>query len=53
MPDIVAGRLIRVLEDWTPPLPGLSLYYPGRRHLSAGMRAFIALARELAPRPPN
>ncbi|KSV65654.1 LysR family transcriptional regulator [Sinorhizobium sp. GW3] len=47
-PDIEAGRVVRVLEDWTPPYPGLCLYYPGRRHLSAGVRAFLELARELA-----
>lgn len=49
--DIEAGHLIRVLEDWTPPFPGLCLYYPGRRNLSAGVKAFLALARELAGRP--
>lgn len=43
--DIEAGRLVRVLEDWTPPFPGLCLYYPGRRNLSAGVKAFLALAR--------
>ncbi len=43
--DIEAGRLVRVLEDWTPPYPGLCLYYPGRRNLSAGVRAFLDLAR--------
>jgi DNA-binding transcriptional LysR family regulator len=46
--DIGAGRLIRVLDDWTPPFPGLCLYYPGRRNPSAGLRAFLDLARELA-----
>lgn len=46
--DIEAGRLIRVLEDWTPPFEGLCLYYPGRRNLSAGVKAFLTLARELA-----
>lgn len=48
--DIEAGRLVRVLADWTPPLPGLCLYYPGRRNHSAGMKAFLALAREVADR---
>lgn len=48
LPDIEAGRVIRVLEDWTPPYPGLCLYYPGRRNLSAGVRAFLELARELS-----
>jgi len=48
--DIASGELIRILDDWTPPSPGLCLYYPGRRNLSAGMKAFLALAREMASR---
>ena len=48
--DIESGRLVRVLEDWTFPLSELCLYYPGRRNLSAGHKAFIALARELGRR---
>lgn len=43
--DIEAGRLVRVLDDWTPPFPGLCLYYPSRRNLPAGVKAFLALAR--------
>lgn len=46
--DIAAGRLIRLLEDWTPPRPGFNLYYPGRRNPSAGFSAFLALVRESA-----
>jgi DNA-binding transcriptional LysR family regulator len=45
--DLESGRLIRVLEDWTPPFGGLCLYYPGRRNPSAAFRAFLDLAREL------
>ena len=45
--DIEEGRLVRVLEDWTPPRAGLCLYYPGRRNPSAALKAFIGLAREL------
>ena len=48
--DIEAGRLVRVLEDWTPPFAGLCLYYPGRRNPSAALKAFIGLARELGGR---
>lgn len=44
--DLAAGRLIRVLEDWTPPRPAFSLYYPGRRNPSAGFSAFLAMVRE-------
>ncbi|GFZ89650.1 LysR family transcriptional regulator [Dyella caseinilytica] len=44
---IAAGRLIRVLGDWSPAYPGLCLYYPGHRHVPAGLRAFIAVIREV------
>jgi len=44
--DISAGRLVRILEDWTPPLVPLCLYYYNRRNSSAAFQAFIALARD-------
>lgn len=50
--DMAAGRLVRILEDWTPPLAPLCLYYPNRRNPSAAFQAFIALARELAAQRP-
>ena len=46
--DIAAGRLVRILEDWTPPLVPLCLYYSNRRNSSAAFQAFIALARDFA-----
>jgi DNA-binding transcriptional LysR family regulator len=44
--DIEAGRLERVLEDWTPALAPLCLYYPSRRNPTAAFKAFIDFARE-------
>jgi DNA-binding transcriptional LysR family regulator len=45
---LAEGRLVQVLSDWTPPYPGLCLYYPSHRHLAAAMRAFTDMIRELA-----
>ncbi len=45
-----AGHLVRVLQDFTPPYPGLQLYYPRHRHMRAGLRAFIDLVRERSRR---
>ena len=49
--DLAAGRLVRVLQEWTPPFPGLALYYPAGRHMPAGLRVFIDLIRALESRP--
>lgn len=46
--DIAAGRLVRVLEDWTPSLAPLALYYPGRKNPPAAFTAFLQAAREYA-----
>ncbi|MBP1882485.1 DNA-binding transcriptional LysR family regulator [Ensifer mexicanus] len=46
--DIDSGRLERLLEDWTPPLSELCLYYPGRKNASAALKAFVALARDVS-----
>jgi DNA-binding transcriptional LysR family regulator len=43
---IAAGRLVRVLADWCPTFPGFHLYYPSRRQVPAGLRAFIEMVRE-------
>lgn len=39
--DIVAGRLIPVLNDWDLPRLQINIAYPNRKHLSAKVRSFI------------
>ncbi|MEQ9243267.1 LysR family transcriptional regulator [Roseovarius indicus] len=46
--DIAAGRLVRLLDEWTPPTAPLCLYYPSRRNPTAAFKVFVDLARELA-----
>ena len=44
-PFLRSGQLVRVLEDWSPLLEGLFLYYPGHRQVPATLRAFIDTIR--------
>ncbi|HBK46745.1 MAG TPA: LysR family transcriptional regulator, partial [Xanthomonadaceae bacterium] len=44
--DLADGRLVRVLEHCCPPFPGLRLYYPGHRHVPAGLQALVQVIRE-------
>ncbi len=43
------GRLVRVLADWSPPLSGLTLYYPDRRRVPSKLRALIDFLRTHLP----
>ncbi|MEW6644738.1 MAG: LysR family transcriptional regulator [Pseudomonadota bacterium] len=43
--DIAKGRLIRVLEDWTPAIPGFFLSYPSRHHQPAALAALVNMLR--------
>lgn len=40
------GRLVTVLDDWCPPIPGLFLYYSGHRRVPTALRAFVDAVKE-------
>jgi DNA-binding transcriptional LysR family regulator len=44
-PHLDSGRLEPVLKPWWQPFSGPFLYYPGRRHLPAPLRAFVDFVR--------
>jgi DNA-binding transcriptional LysR family regulator len=35
------GRLVRVMDDWSPSFDGFFLYYPSRRQMRPALRAFV------------
>lgn len=39
--DVVAGRLVPVLDDWDLPRLQINIAYPSRKHLAARVRSFI------------
>lgn len=47
--ELESGALVRLLEDWCPPFPGYSIYYPSRRQVSPALRAFIDWMRAAPP----
>ncbi|MBB6562963.1 DNA-binding transcriptional LysR family regulator [Acidovorax soli] len=44
--DIVAGRLVPLLNDWDLPRIQINIAYPSRKHLSAKVRSFIDFMAE-------
>lgn len=42
---VAEHRLIRVLENWTPPIPGFYLYYPSRKYQPAALTALVNALR--------
>lgn len=44
-PALKSGALEPVLEPWWQSFPGPFLYYPGRRHMPAPLRAFVDFIR--------
>jgi DNA-binding transcriptional LysR family regulator len=45
LPHIAAGRLVRLLDEWSVPFPGYFLYYPSRRQMPAALTALVAMLR--------
>ncbi|QOZ73969.1 transcriptional regulator, LysR family [Bradyrhizobium arachidis] len=48
---IAKGRLVRVLEDWTPPIPGFFMYYSSRQHQPAALSALVKALRHSEQKP--
>ena len=44
-PHVEAGRLVRVLVDWSPTFPGYHFYYPSRRQPSPAFALLIDALR--------
>lgn len=44
-PLVRQGRLVKVLEEWTPPFPGYHLYYPSRRLASPAFALLVEALR--------
>jgi len=47
--ELADGRLVEVLPAWSPTFPGFHLYWPGRKHPSAPLRALIDFLKRGAP----
>lgn len=47
------GMLVRVLEAWCPPVPGLCLYFPANRHMPVSLRALVDMIKRQSPVTPD
>jgi len=45
---VLSGRLIQLLPEWSPSMPGLCLYYPANRHPPTALKLFTQAVREWA-----
>jgi DNA-binding transcriptional LysR family regulator len=48
-PFLRTRQLVRVLEDWSPAVEGIYLYYPGHRQIPAALRALADMLRLTPP----
>ncbi|NOU31440.1 MAG: LysR family transcriptional regulator [Polyangiaceae bacterium] len=49
-PHIREGKLVRVLDAFCPPFPGLYLYYPSRANLAPKLQVLVDFLKQRAPR---
>lgn len=49
-PHIASGRLVPILEDWSPRLSGFFLYHSSRRQVTGPLRALITFLKTEARR---
>jgi LysR family transcriptional regulator for bpeEF and oprC len=47
-PQILAGQLVDLLPDWSPPAVEVNLVFPSRRELSPVVRAFVDYMKEVS-----
>ena len=43
--DLKAGRLVPLLQEWSPKMSGFFLYHPSRRQVSGPLKAFISFLK--------
>ena len=48
--DLKAGRLVPLLQEWSPRLSGFFLYHPSRRQVSGPLKALISFLKAEAAR---
>ena len=44
-PHLAEGRLVQVLSDWCPAIPGYHLYYPSRRQMTPAFALMVEALR--------
>lgn len=50
--DVASGRLVALLQEWSPTFAGFHLYHTGHRQMRPPLRAFIDWMRPPHPRAP-
>lgn len=43
--ELATGKLVPLLESWSPPFAGFYLYHPSRKYLRPPLRTFIDFLR--------